>query len=142
MQGYLLVQADGERLGIRVGDVRAVLDAGEVAPAPGGHPAVRGVMRVRDRPVPLVDLPLLLGRGAGRPEARRTVVLVHAREGAVALAVDEAEAVVREATLPLPPSWRLPWAGGVARSAEGLIPIVDMAVLIEWLTTTRGEGQA
>jgi hypothetical protein len=43
--------------------------------------------------------------------------------------VDDAEAVVREAALPLPEGESLPWATGVAQRQDGLVPILDLDAL-------------
>jgi len=36
---------------------------------------------------------------------------------------------VREAALPVPPGSALPWAIGVARHPDGLVPLLDLAAL-------------
>ena len=53
------------------------------------------------------------------------------RERIVALEVDDADEVVREAVLPAPPGESLPWASGVARREGTLVPILDWNVLEE-----------
>jgi chemotaxis signal transduction protein len=68
------------------------------------------------------------------PEERgRAAVLVEvgAGEGArsVAFEVDDADDVVREQALPVPPGESLPWASGVARRRGALIPILDLDAL-------------
>ena len=52
---------------------------------------------------------------------------------AVAFEVDDADDVVREAALPVPPGESLPWASGVARRRGALIPILDVDALGERL---------
>lgn len=139
MTGYLVIRAGGEPVGFRIEDVVEVLDRGDVTPALGTHAAVLGVTRVRREHVPLVDLATLLGREPPADTPQATVVLVRCGGRRVAFQVEEADAVLREAPEPLPGGWRLPWASSVARSSEGLIPIVDMAVLAERLTSVAGE---
>ncbi len=133
MKGYLLIRVGEERLGLRLQDVRQVADRGEVAAAPGAHPAVLGVTRLGTQLVPLVDLGQLLHLTDRSPRPCDTVVLALCGGKPVAFQVDGADAVVRQAPEPAPGAWRLPWASGVARSPEGLIPIVDMAALAERL---------
>jgi hypothetical protein len=47
----------------------------------------------------------------------------------VCLEIDDAEIVVREPALPVPQGSTLPWAIGVARHPEGLVPVLDLAAL-------------
>jgi hypothetical protein len=55
------------------------------------------------------------------------VVLVQGRR--MCLVIDDAEVVVHEPTLPVPPGSRLPWASAVARHPEGLVPLLDLQAL-------------
>lgn len=127
----------GEPVGMRLEDVRQVLERGAAAPAPGTHPAMLGVTRVGTLLVPLVDLAVLLGWHGAARTPRDTAVLAECGGRPVVFQVDAADAVVREAPLPVPGGWRLPWASGVARSGGDLIPIVDMVVLAERLTSVE-----
>jgi hypothetical protein len=43
--------------------------------------------------------------------------------------VDDAEDVVREPALPVPPGESLPWASAVARRRGALVPILDLDAL-------------
>jgi len=85
--------------------------------------------------VPLVHLGALLGDRPPPAERGRTTVLVALGGGEgegerlVAFEVDDADEVVREAALPVPPGESLPWAGGVARRQGALVPILDLAAL-------------
>ena len=47
----------------------------------------------------------------------------------IGLEIDDAELVVREPALPVPPGSTLPWAIGVARHPEGLVPLLDLTAL-------------
>jgi purine-binding chemotaxis protein CheW len=145
MKGYLLVRAEGKSYGLPVARVLEVGDAQEVLDVPRASPAVRGLTPLRGRLVPLIHLgAFLTGRAAPPPESGRTVVLVELGSGGrqVAFEVDDAEAVVREASLPVPRGQTLPWASGVAeQGGEGggaggggaLIPILDLDALGERL---------
>ncbi len=58
----------------------------------------------------------------------------------VAFEVDDADAVVREAPVSIPPEASLPWVSGVARHDEELIPILDLDALSERLTARYSEA--
>ena len=131
--GYLLVQVDGANYGLPLEPVLQVDDIGEVLEVPTVLPAMRGLTPLNGRLVPLIHLGALLGNR--QPPARRgaatVLVGVGGRERLVALEVDDADEVVREAVLPAPPGESLPWASGVARREGTLVPILDWDVLQE-----------
>lgn len=135
MIGYLLVRADECWYGIPLPSVRQVSDRGAVFPVPSVHEAVVGVTSNGERLVPLIDLgTLLAGTAAGAPQTRATVVLTAGGGAQLALAVDHAEAVIRETPEPAPPGWRVPWASAVARRQGRLIPVLDIDRLVERLS--------
>ena len=127
--GFLLVRAGDRRLGLQLGDVQEVIALGEVHPVPVIEPAVRGVVAVQGRMVPLVHLGALLEgvHPLPRPGGVGVVVAVDARR--LCLEVEEAELLVREPSLPVPPGEAFPWAVGVARHSDGLVPLLDLTAL-------------
>lgn len=133
MSGYLLIRAEGRPYGLPLGCVRQVDDIGEVLDVPRALPAVRGLTPVGGRLIPLVHLGALLGERTPPPERGHTIVVVALTRGErlVAFEVDDADEVVREAALPVPRGESLPWASGVARRADALVPILDVALLEE-----------
>lgn len=133
---FLLVRAGERYVGLPLAHLIEVVEPGDCHPVPSAEPAVRGVLTVRGRPLPLIQLAALLeGRPADGPAGPAAVVL-RAGAGRVALEVDEAEAVVQESLMAVPPDAVLPWALGVVRRAEGLIPLLDLPALGARLTET------
>ncbi|HEY6209984.1 MAG TPA: chemotaxis protein CheW [Gemmatimonadales bacterium] len=134
-RGYLLVRADGKPYGLPLARVVEVGDLGEVLDVPRALAAVRGLTPLRGRLVPLVHLGALLGQRAAPPERGRAVVVVELESGGeggvrrVALEVDDADDVVREAPFPVPRGASLPWASAVARRKGALVPILDLEAL-------------
>ena len=139
MKGYLLVRAEGKSYGLPVARVLEVGDVQEILDVPRALPAVRGLTPLRGRLVPLIHLGAFLTGREAPAESGRTVVLVELGSGGrqVAFEVDDADAVVREASLPVPRGQTLPWASGVAeQGGEGggaLVPILDLDALGERL---------
>jgi chemotaxis signal transduction protein len=84
---------------------------------------------VHGRIVPVLHLGALLESGVCPPTAADLVVVVTVDGRRVALEIDDAEVVVREPALPVPPGAAFPWAIGVARYQEGLVPLLDLAAL-------------
>jgi chemotaxis signal transduction protein len=127
--GHLLVRAGGRLVGLPLTQVVEVLDPGAAFPVPSVEPAVRGVSVIRGRILPLVHLGALL---EGRPcpaERSELGVLVELGGRRVCLEVEEAESVLYERGMSVQTGSALPWAAGVARTADGLIPLLDLAAL-------------
>jgi chemotaxis signal transduction protein len=132
-RGYLLVRVDGKAYGLPLARVLEVGDLADVLSVPRALAAMRGLTPLRGRLVPVVHLGALMGDRLPPDDRGRAAVLVElgAGEGArrVAFEVDDADDVVREPALPVPPGESLPWASGVARRRGALIPILDLDAL-------------
>lgn len=127
--GFLLVRTGNRRVGLELSHVIAVTQVGPVHPVPALEPAVRGVVEVHGRLVPVVHLGAWLDAGPCPSVAGDLVVVVLVDGRRVCLEIDEAEVVLREPALPIPPGSTLPWAVGVARHSSGLVPLLDLAAL-------------
>lgn len=132
--GFLIVRAERRAYGLPLDQVVEVADLSEVLDVPRAEIAVRGVIPVRGRLVPLVHLAAFLSRRAPPAERGQAAVLVRVGERVVAFEVDDADEVVREAPLPLPDGASLPWAAGVAPRGDGLVPILDLEGLGDRIT--------
>jgi len=130
-EGYVRIRAGGRPYGLPLGPVLEVLDLGEVLDVPRALPAVRGLTPARGRLVPLIHLGALLADESPPAERGRAVVLVELAGRIVAFEVDDADEVVREAPLAVPPGEALPWAAAVGRRDDGLVPILDLEALGE-----------
>ena len=125
-EGWLLVRAGARRVGLSLDQVVEVLDLGPVHPVPSTDLAVRGVTTSRGRVVPLVHLATLLGATGGEGG---TAVLVQLDGRRLCIEVDEAEDVLREPGLPVPPDVSLPFAAAVARRADDVVPLLDLTAV-------------
>jgi chemotaxis signal transduction protein len=96
---------------------------------PSRERAVRGVVQVHGRMLPLVHLGALLEGGACPPASGDLVVVVMLDGRRVCLEIDDAEVVVRQPAMPVPPGSALPWAIGVARYAGQLVPLLDLPAI-------------
>jgi chemotaxis signal transduction protein len=134
---FLLVRTGNRRVGLELSHVLEVTEVGPVHPVPSVDPAVRGVVAVQGRLVPMVHLGSLLEDGASPPTAGELVVVVMVEGRRVCLEIDDAEVVMHEAALPVPPGSTLPWASGVARHPEGLVPLLDLAALSSRFTEAQ-----
>jgi chemotaxis signal transduction protein len=134
--GHLLVRAGSRLVCLPLAQVVEVLDPGAAFPVPSVEPAVRGVSVIRGRILPLVHLGALLEGRACPPERSELGVLVELDGRRLCLEVEEAESVLYERGMPVQSGSALPWAAGVARTADGLIPLLDLAALGARFTET------
>jgi len=130
-EGYVRVRVGGRPYGLPLGPVLEVADLGEVLDVPRALPAVRGLTPARGRLVPLIHLGALLANQAPPAERGGALVLLELGGRMVAFEVDDADEVVREAPLAVPPGEALPWATAMGRRDDGLIPILDLEALGE-----------
>jgi chemotaxis signal transduction protein len=127
--GHLLVRAGDRVVGLPLVHVVEVLDPGATFPVPSIEPAVRGVAVIRGRILPLVHLGALLEGRACPSERTDMGVLVEVGGRRLCLEIDEAESVLYERGLPVQAGTALPWAVGVARTSDGLIPLLDLTAV-------------
>jgi chemotaxis signal transduction protein len=126
---WLLVRAGGRLVGLALPRVVEVLQPGPAHPVPACDPAVRGITRVRGRIVPLVHLGALLEGTACPAVPGEAGVVVELDGRLLCLEVEQAEEVLLGTGLPIPDGATLPWASAVARSREGLVPLLDLDAL-------------
>jgi chemotaxis signal transduction protein len=127
--GFLLVQCGGRHLGLPLAQIWEVIQLGDILPVPVVARAVRGVIAVHGRMMPLIHLSALLNgdQPSVTPGSMGVIASVDGRR--VCLEVDDAEILLRDSALPVPPGETLPWAIGVARYGDGLVPLLDLTAL-------------
>jgi chemotaxis signal transduction protein len=127
--GFLVVRAGGRMVGLPLVQVLQVIALGDVHPVPVAERAMRGLVAIQGRTMPLVNLGALL-EGLPCPTTGGSQGVIIAVDGRrVCLEIEEAEILIRGEPLPVPPGETLPWAVGVARHADGLIPLLDLPAL-------------
>ena len=105
-------------------------------PVPGAPPFVAGLVQIRGRIVPVVDLRVVLGTPVGAPTLENRIIVGQLGERCVALLVDSAREVttIRGADITPPPPVATrdarAFVTGVAQRGEALVMIVDFASLI------------
>jgi chemotaxis signal transduction protein len=103
-----------------------VVDPGPAVPVPAREPALRGLATIRGRLVPLVHLGALL---SGRPcpaAATESAIVIAVGGRALCLEVEAVEEVSRGEVVPVPPGQTLPWAVGVVRTSDEVVPVLDV----------------
>jgi len=138
VSGWLLVRSAGRPFAVPVAAVELVCEIARLIPAPARRSAVRGVVAVADRLVPLAHLAALV-QGGPAPAERGPIGIV-VREGGrrVVFEVDDAPGLERGEVEPLPPAWRGGWAAAAVRGLDGLVPLLDVGNLFARLTAAEG----
>jgi purine-binding chemotaxis protein CheW len=108
--------------------VREIVMVPQITPVPDVSPFIRGVINLRGRIVPVMDLALRLGfgRGPSHPDGR-ILVVEHNREQ-LGLLADDASEVLRVApeSVSVPPEL----AGGGTGAVRGVVRLADRILFV------------
>lgn len=140
MHQYLTFFVHAEEYAIPILRIREILQFSGATRVPGMPPAVLGVINLRGRVVPVIDLSCKFAAGSSPITPRSCVVIVEAELGAdrviAGLLADSVHQVVElppEAIEP-PPSFgrrtRIDFLRGVGRDAGGFIMVLDVDLLV------------
>jgi purine-binding chemotaxis protein CheW len=145
---FLTFEISGLEVGIGIREVEQIVEY--VAPTPVPHlpPAIRGVINLRGRVVPVVDLALKLGLSPRPASKRACIIVVETLEaGVLGLAADSVKGLIDvgdEGPLPLP-DFGLPvkteYLRGLAKGSDKLILLIDSVRVLspaELLATAEG----
>jgi purine-binding chemotaxis protein CheW len=124
--------------------VETIIRAGEVTPVPRAPAFVEGVINLRGRVVPVIDLKKKLGLGEVERSKRARVVVVRVRERLIGLLVDAALQVLKVPLSRIEPAPEVvgreaDYIRGVAKLDHGLIILMD---LDKALAAELGEAEA
>lgn len=120
--GYVLFRLGAEMYGLPVEQVQGIIRYEHGTPVPKAPEGVIGVINLRGRIVPVVDLSVRLGRGTFEPEEGSRIVVAEGEAGAIGLAVDAASEVAWIAEDSIRPA---PEAAVTAESAEAIAGVAE-----------------
>lgn len=133
----LVVLKCGEvTLGVPIDRVREIVMVPDITPVPDSGEFVRGIINLRGRLLPVIDLGLRLAVGPGPRDRNGRIVVVEREAQLVGLLVDEASEVLRvaEGTLSPPPELSYARLGAtvksVARLEDRLILLLDLDLVL------------
>jgi purine-binding chemotaxis protein CheW len=128
----VLLTLDSERYGLAIESVQEILRVAPIARVPDAPRHIRGVMNVRGRLLPIVEVRAILGLAPLACEADSRVVMVLVRGRTLGLLVDRVSYVL---SLPadgiLPPprevlGERADFVRGVAMQEDGIVILLDL----------------
>ena len=137
---------DREEFGIPIGRAREIVRVGDVTRVPQAPPHIRGVMNLRGRILPVVEIRTRFGLPAAVVTPRSRVMVVEARGRTVGLLVDAVSQVVKvgESAIVPPPeevvSHGSDYITGVARLGSRLIILLELEKAL-LLDTSTPSGQ-
>lgn len=131
----LLVRLGDVQVGLPALAVREIVRAVAIAPLPGAPPIVEGVVNLRGRIVPVVDVRRRLGMPSVELAPDQFMVALDLPDRAIAIRVDDVEDVidVDEASLEKPASISpaLARLAGVASTESGAVVLYDVATFLD-----------
>lgn len=136
---YVTLGIDREVFAVAVDKVREILDICPVSRVPNAPPFMLGVIDVRGRPVPVIDLRLRFGLSPVEKTENTRIVVIEVEVGSQALMMGLMADRVYEVTsldehgISPPPDigvrWRSDYIQGVGRRGDAFVIIVDLGRL-------------
>ena len=130
----VVFRLEAERYGIDIFRVNEIIRLREITPLPHMAPHIRGLVNLRGRTIPVVDLRIRFGIGSGETTERARIIVVEAESGQVGLIVDEVcevGALDGVSIEPPPDLAEGDFVRGVARRDDRLIALLDLDRTLE-----------
>jgi purine-binding chemotaxis protein CheW len=121
-----------EEYGVDVRLVQEIIRVSEITPVPRAPASIKGVINLRGRVIPVIDLKKKLGLGEVEPGRRTRIVVVKLRERLVGLLVDAASQVLKVPVSSIDPApeavveIEADYIRGVAKLPDRLIILMDL----------------
>lgn len=126
----------GERYAIEVGRVHEIIRLSAITTLPGADRAFSGVINLRGRVIPIMDVRQRFGLPDAPPSRLSRIVIADAGGVQIGLVVDAVNEVVHIAASDIEPTPALAAGAaaehltGIARTADGLIVMLDLEGLL------------
>lgn len=134
---YLTFTLNQQLFGIPIQVVREINQLPEITPVPQAPEAVAGVINLRDKMIPVVDLRRKFDLPVQNYSRETCVIVVDGKQGQVAAIVDTVASVLplSEAQIEAPPSLvqqnETSPILGLARAGQQVIVLLNMAILVD-----------
>jgi purine-binding chemotaxis protein CheW len=135
----------GEEYGVDVRLVQEIIRVTEITPVPRAPAAIKGVINLRGRVIPVIDLKRKLGLGDVEPDKRARIVVVRLSDRLIGLLVDAASQVLKVPVSSVDPApdavveIDADFIRGVAKLPDRLIILVELGRILA--PELRGEGE-
>jgi purine-binding chemotaxis protein CheW len=134
----------GEEYGVDVRLVQEIIRVSEITPVPRAPASIKGVINLRGRVIPVIDLKRKLRLGEVEPDKRARIVVVRLGDRLIGLLVDAASQVLKVPVSSVDPApdavmeIDADFIRGVAKLPDRLIILVDLGRILA--PELRGEG--
>lgn len=129
-RSYVIFRLGAEEYGLPIEHVSSIIRYELPTPVPRAPVAVLGVINLRGRVIPVMDLSARFGKGAFEPSAMARIVVAEGASGSVGIAVDSANEVTSlplDEVQPVPDSILSP---STARAFSGVIERAGKLVIL------------
>lgn len=145
---HVIFRVGGEAFGLPVSVVNSIIRYEQPTPVPHSNQGILGVINLRGRVIPVIDVPHRLRGSALTPCATTRIVVASGSRGQVGLAVDSANEVIEfdaEAVSPVPEGVVFAGAersmtGVIERNGE-LVVLLDLNEVVPVDATVTEGGQ-
>lgn len=127
---YVLFRVGSEEYGLPISRVSSIIRYERVTPVPRAPRAVQGVIDLRGRVIPVVDLGKRLFGADFEPLPRSRIIVTETSSGAVGLAVDGASEVATFAPDDLMPAPTAAVAPEIADAFEAVVHLDDRLIIL------------
>jgi purine-binding chemotaxis protein CheW len=133
---FVVCVVANERYAIEVGHVREIIRLPAITALPGADRAFGGVINLRGRVVPVMDLRRQFGLPEAAPTRLARIVVAETAGAHIGLVVDAVEEVIRldasaiESTPTLSASAATSHLSGIAQRSDGLLIVLDLDGLV------------
>ncbi len=126
---YLSFRVGSQWYGVEVREVFEVLHMVALTELPAAPPEMLGLMTVRDRVIPVVDMRRLFKKAEAPLRLDTPIIALTTSEGSVGLAVDDVDDVeeIAGTQITRQNNTRSPYINGIARLSDHLLLLVDSA---------------
>jgi len=140
---YVVVRVGSEEYGLPILAVESIIRYEEPTPVPHAREGITGVLNLRGRVVPVLDLShVLLGRPF-EPTPTARVVVCETADGPIGLTVDDAREVVAVSADQHRPAPQALATGGPALAVAGVASLDDrLVLLLDVSRVVSGLGEA
>lgn len=94
-RSFVIFRLGDEEYGLPILSVSSIIRYEDATPVPRANDAIIGVINLRGRVIPVVDLGRRLGRGAFAPAFSSRIIVAEGSAGPIGVAVDVASEVVK-----------------------------------------------
>jgi purine-binding chemotaxis protein CheW len=134
---YLLYNIDDEVYGINIASVVEIIEMQRITEVPDMPAYVKGVINLRGRVIPVVDLRLRFGMPEREHDDRTCIIIVRIQESSVGFIVDTVAEVqdIRDADIEPPPqfktsSGRDQYISGLGKVGDRVRILIDVQKLV------------